>query len=1207
MMAHPLEAKIAQVRGRAWRLLILHALGWTVAIIVTCGLVLGLVDYWIRFQDRGIRLMASAAMIGVCIWAAWRFWIRGLARSPSDVELARRVQRRFPALGDRLASAVEFLKQDEADATAGSAELRRAVIVDATTAAEDLDFLQVFDRKPTRRALAAAAVAGIGLLVLVGLDPAGARLALVRLARPFGNDSWPRLHHIEFRDPPTRLAAGQPFEVELMSDPGHRVPDDVRIYYRYDSPSSGSGEVETEPMHELAGVRVARKDAVTRPFWYRAGGGDDQSMEWIQLSVVEPPRVESLRVSIHPPAYSGLPVETTEKSIQALRGSRVELAGSSTKKLRGARVFQESGATIEATVSPDGHQFSLAADAPEPMEIDKSGAYWIELEDVEGLKGGDDERWDVRAVADSPPTVTFEQPAANLFVTPEAEISIKVAAKDDLSIRDMFLHYSRSDRTDVEAFTVRLYRGPDRAAALAAGALTAGQLGESRVVEHSWSLTELGAKSGTRITFWGNVTDYVPQEGKSTVRQLTLITKAELEDRLAQRQSLILGELQRVLKLEQEARAGIQSLEIQAEQVGRLTTDDIDSAQAAELNQRQVARTLTSSSEGIPAQVADFLSELASNRIDSPDVERHMHSILQELERLGQQHLPTIERELTSAIKAAQTAAAGDAAAAKAADPLVKQSLSTAGSNQDQVIASLEGMLSELGQWDNYRRFAREVAQLEREQQEVTRSTAAIGEKTLGRDLKDLDAQQQANLKKLASSQADLSRRLEKTQQQMSEMTRSLKQDDPLSAATISDGLHHAQQQAISGQMRQAASQLENNQLGQASQQQAKIARDLEELSAILSNRREQELSRLVKQLREAEKDLDRMRAKQAGLRKQIASTAAQDESAQKKRQLERLAREEKQLQEDVSRLARRLERLQAEAAGRAAAGAAGKLGQAGSMGQQGDADGAGQQAEKAEKDLEDAQQQLAERRKAAEEDLAREQMARLADSLKSLHERQKKLIAETQRLDKLRVAEGRLTRAQIGSLQELTRGQKSLETETSGVAEKLSATEIIALALERAAGHMDRATGMLSQQRTDAPTQQAQENARLKLSQLLTAFENKSKPGKGQGGEAAGGGGGKAPRQDGNYVLAQLKLIKVLQEDLNGRFNTVAGSDAAGASDELAQIAAEQGKLADLAARLSQPTEPRPEDDPDKLPDVRRDNTPVEDPTKLLLDEESF
>jgi hypothetical protein len=70
------------------------------------------------------------------------------------------------------------------------------------------------------------------------------------------------------------------------------------------------------------------------------------------------------------------------------------------------------------------------------------------------------------------------------------------------------------------------------------------------------------------------------------------------------------------------------------------------------------------------------------------------------------------------------------------------------------------------------------------------------------------------------------------------------------------------------------------------------------------------------------------------------------------------------------------------------------------------------------------------------------------------------------------------------------------------------------------------------------------------------------------------------------------LKLLKILQEDLNGRYHTLSDKSAEGATEarQLADLAAEQGKLAELAQKLSQPVEKNPEDNPDKLPDVRKD-----------------
>ena len=489
------------------------------------------------------------------------------------------------------------------------------------------------------------------------------------------------MYHVAFRQAPTRLSAGQTFEVELLRDAAHRVPDDVRIHFRYET--GAESQEESEPMRLLNGAMVARKESVSRPFSYRAEGGDDQSMEWIRLEVVEPPRVESLKLVLHPPAYTGLPAAPSENTIQAMRGTRVAIAGTSTKKLRQATVCQEDGVERPATLTADAFGFTLAADAPEPFVVDKAGPYWIRLEDTEGQIGGEAERWEIRAVADLPPTLSLERPAGNVFVTPRGAVAVRIVAKDDLAIRDVSLHFSRSDNADVEDFTLPLYQGPATVAPPdpQAPPAAAGQA-ESRTVDHSWSLAELNLQGGTQITLWATAGDYLPQTGKSTVRRLTIISPAELEERLAQRQMLIFAELERVLKLQQDARGQTSSLEIQLNRVGQLAKQDVDHAQGAELNQRQVNRTLTSKAEGIPAQIDDFLADLASNQVDNPEMQRQMSAISDELARLGSEHLPTIERELTGVIKAAQAALAEGAkqpGEPGKPDPQIADSLANAG------------------------------------------------------------------------------------------------------------------------------------------------------------------------------------------------------------------------------------------------------------------------------------------------------------------------------------------------------------------------------------------------------------------------------------------------------------------------------------------------------------------------------------------------
>jgi hypothetical protein len=763
---------------------------------------------------------------------------------------------------------------------------------------------------------------------------------------------------------------------------------------------------------------------------------------------------------------------------------------------------------------------------------------------------------------------------------------------------------------------VPLYQGEAQSPRYAEpGLLLGGKLGESRVIAHTWRLAELELKPGAQVTFWSTASDYVPQEGKSTPRTITIITPAELEERLAQRQTLIVGELQRVLKLQQDARSQTRALDIQLNEAASFGKQEIDQAQSAELNQRQVDRTLTSPAEGIPAQINEFLNELAANHVDSPGAMRQMTSILEEIGRLKREHLGEVETELTSFIKAAQATLADSQPAQQQSpapqtakpDAPMRERLATAGEHQDAVINSLESLVDELGRWDNFRRFSREVAELERRQDEITQATKQLAPETLGREFKDLGQQRQADLKKLASQQSELSRRLEKTQQQMSDMGRSLAESDPLAADTINDGLHHAREQAISGKMRESSTALEQNQLGQSAGLQEKISSELKELQSILSNRKEQELSRLVKQLRDAENELTKLREQQAGLRKKMKDAEKIADPAERKRQLERLAREQQKLAEDAQRLARKLERLQAERAGSKMAGASNKMSAASEQSGSGDGQSADQQAQNAERDLEEAERQLAQRLKQAEADLAREQLARLEDSLKGLHERQKKLIPETQRLEQLRAAEGHLSRAQLATLSDLVRLQQSLRDETSLLAEKLALTEVIQLALRGAADRMQRAAGLLERRDTGLPAQSAQESARQRLANLLAAFERQKpqQPGGKQSGGGSGAGGGDGGRSDGAFVLAQLKLLKLLQEDLNERYRDAVSAEDATSRDsrrELIDIAAEQGKLAELALKLSEPPATAPEDTPEKLPDIRQSESANEGLPELEL-----
>ena len=406
--------------------------------------------------------------------------------------------------------------------------------------------------------------------------------------------------------------------------------------------------------------------------------------------------------------------------------------------------------------------------------------------------------------------------------------------------------------------------------------------------------------------------------------------------------------------------------------------------------------------------IENLLAELVNNKVDNPDIARRMQGLLDEIDRLGREDLDVIARELTAAIKTAQVRLeehpkGPPPAGAAQPDAALATSLATAGEHQDRVIASLERMLGQLTEWDNYRRFHREIGQLARKQEDLLRSTTELGRRTLGKDVKDLPAADVAQLKVAGRDQLELARLLDRLLQEMDQMREQLVPSDPLAADTIGDAVARDASWAPAGTCAPPVGTSLRIVPARPPPCSSRRWTTSMRLLDILSNRRESELARLVKKLRQAETELAEIAEKQEGLRKAIEQAADQQPEAEQARQLERLSRQQLELQKQAERMARRLERLLAQQAAKSTRAAAGKMGEAGKSAESGAGKNAAGQADEAKKALDQAAAELAQRRQEAEAELATEQVARIQDAVEALHQRQLRAIEEVRRLDGLR------------------------------------------------------------------------------------------------------------------------------------------------------------------------------------------------------------
>ena len=1206
-MAHRLQNKIHATAHKARR----HALLWGLCIAVSGIAILfaagGALDYLVRFEDRGLRLLLSAALLAGAIALAWRFVYRRFIVAANSRRVATQLERHYPELRGQLTSALEFLDQPEDDPRAGSATLRRAVINRTELTAEPIDFAAILPKARTMQA------GGLAILIIAALcafcfwQPQSAKTAAIRLGNPLSNLAWPRDTNLQWKTNVDHVPSGGTFEVDVVDEFGAALPGEVHLEIRYPNEQN---QVESFPMRFVDDVMRFRRENVVRPFEYRAVGGDDTSMAWTRLDVIEPPQVSSLELDLHPPQYTNWPVRESSGRVEALVGTYVALRGRSTKKLRSAEVVVRGGSRVPATIDADGFGFKievppslLAAQSPtaegsalgstSPEEqyfvVDVSGTYLVELTDENGYKSADQTQYEIRAVTDDQPRVVISEPQGDLVATSSGRLPISVSAADDLLLRDVELRYSRSDQTQEGNLAIPFFLREQPPQRLEDWPVWTAP-DDTQDVNYVWELRNLKLSPGMRVTFYGVAGDFAGQTGQSAPRRLTIVTPEQLQERLAEEQAFVVDELARVLESQVAARGKLSEIEVQLRDVGSLQPKDVDALQSVELTQRNVERMLLDD-VGIRGRVQRLLDLIRNNRLDSADMTRRMQSILDTVARISEQEFPTVEAALTAAVKDSQIEEAQDQG------PLA-QHVQQAGAAQDRVIHELETSLSELAQWNNYRRFFRDASRIRQDQAQLAQDVADMIASMLGKRPADLTEQEQTDLARLQSRHDDLARRLESLQGQMPPMIESLRDDDPLAADILSDALALAEQQAIGQQLRNAGNDVRQARGANALRSHETISELLQEMLDVLSNKREHELARLAKKLDQALQDLQGLQQRQAGLRKQMEQAAGIQDPEARRRELERLAEEQRKLQEEADRMARRLQRLQSSSASGSSASAARRMAEAAEAAANDDQPNTQQALDRAEQDLEQAQQSIQEQQEQIKRDLAEELVAKTIDVLQGLRDRQQSLLRESERIQQLRESQaGTLSRGQLMSLRDLTRDQEMLRDEAHAQAERLEPVPAFAAALTSAADQMDLAAILLSE-RDEATAALRQRDALRRLDQLLHALQTQPSQANGnQGGSSDNSNSAQQGSSDGIPRIAQLRLLKAMQEALNietseldaeQRAATQAGQPLTEAQRRrFIALATEQGRLADLIFEMSRPV------DDDPLKDLKNGQQP--------------
>ena len=1196
-MVHPLQQRVEAVRRKAAGMRWFVAACRVFAVVVTAIVFVGVADFFVRSPEPVVRWLMTALVVAAAVAAVWRWGWPAAWAGCSQLATARHIEARFPQLRERLSNSIAFATHQENEPWAGSLTLRRAVIAETEALAVHLDFRDALDKQPLWRAGMLAGAAALLFAVVAALFPSATPLALQRLAMPWSDVSWPLHHQLAFVEAPTRLAQGADFEAQVVDRNGP-LPQRVQLLIRYYGPSGQ--RTETLEMKPLGDRMVYRLENVTQPFAYKAIGGDHRTMPWTEVEVLEAPELAEFTLNVQPPKYSGWPNEKLERVARVLAGSQLTITGKTDKPVTSVAIRETgNGATVrKAELSADGRSFVIPPVGEEPWIATKSGAYSFELLDDSGIVGGKETRIELQVVADAPPVIAWETPTDQTFVTPRAVIPVTGLVKDDLAIDRVTLKFLQPGATDENERSLELYAGPAPAevAKSASGGLRKGD-GQAVTIDTVWDLAALGLQPGNVLSVRIEAADFKPQTSTTPVRRISVIDDAEFENRMLQQQTSIFTQLSDAMRLQRESHGQVSALQIQLDETKAMTARDIDQLQGAELLQRQVQRLLGDPSDGVDARLEQMLQSLKHNRVEGNSLGARLAELQTKVRRIRNELLLDIAQQLTTSLKSAR---AQDTAKERALTPAdqaaIVQPLVAAESGQMRVVESLEEILSELSEWDNFSRLAREIGQIRQQQAKLQEETESLRWKIAAAAGEQPTAEQRAAARQLSGRQQDLARRFDKLQGRMDDLRERLETSDPRTATTLSEASDLGRRLAIGGQMRQAGRELTEYRISAGQRTQQRVLEAMGQLLDSLSARRDRELQRTVESLKAVQDELDLLRKEQRQLAALAEAAEAEQDEQQRKRQLMRLAREQDAVAEKTEELRRKLERLQAKRPAKASGEGVASMRRAGQSAEAGDAGSTREQTAEASRLLDETRQQLQQEIEQAQADLVREQLTRLEQSVEALIVRQKNVLAEVERLQAGRSPDDELTPAQQATLAGVAAEQHLLAEEVEQLRSKLTTAAAFSLALDGVRQEMLRAAGLLAERRTDEAVARAAQNALDRLEQMLRALKEGDSAAPPQ--DQQQDNGGDADQADGESLvrsIAELKLLAELQAVINRRTAEIEserqknGGLTADQQNELESLAAEQGRLAEMVIELAGLAESADEGLP-KLPPIEPD-----------------
>ena len=212
----PILNKLRAMISRVRRLLLIRGLFATLAVALTCVLLIMAIDASVTLFSNAARWALSLTGLGLTAIAAWWFLVRPLTRRFTLTQIARILEIRHPELQERISTAVELMQSEDPDSIRGSEELIEAVVESAVVDVETVDPKTEFRAARAAKFVIASGVVAILIALLFVIWPKQSWTLMARAVAPFLNIGNAYADTLVVEPGNVRIAVGETVTVKLQ-------------------------------------------------------------------------------------------------------------------------------------------------------------------------------------------------------------------------------------------------------------------------------------------------------------------------------------------------------------------------------------------------------------------------------------------------------------------------------------------------------------------------------------------------------------------------------------------------------------------------------------------------------------------------------------------------------------------------------------------------------------------------------------------------------------------------------------------------------------------------------------------------------------------------------------------------------------------------------------------------------------------------------